>query len=287
MGWRALAFAGAYWVVLTLLEFPAVVLQWLLQKGASTFDFRLGILIACLGALLATWACTAVERVPLTSVGLSLGRRWFRESLGGGLGGIAIMAITALAVFALGGFRWVRDPGGSLLGILTGLPFFLIVAIKEEVIFRGYPFQRLLANLGPWPTQILMAAIFALYHGGNPGMSGSTRLWAFLNIGLAGLLLGACYLKTKSLALPMGLHLGWNWAQGNLLGFGVSGTRGAHGLWMPVFGAKPEWIHGGPFGLEASLPCAITCALAILLVLAWKPRRKPTQESMEPESSQG
>ena len=51
-----------------------------------------------------------------------------------------------------------------------------------------------------------------------PGMDGATKAWATLNIGLAAILLGFCYLRTRSLALPIGLHLGWNWAQGSLLG---------------------------------------------------------------------
>jgi hypothetical protein len=87
---------------------------------------------------------------------------------------------------------------------------------------------------------------------------------------LAAILLGLCYLRTRSLALPIGLHLGWNWAQGSLLGFGVSGTTEVQGLWRPVFHGRPEWLTGGAFGLEASLPCALVCGLAIFLLGRWK-----------------
>jgi hypothetical protein len=86
---------------------------------------------------------------------------------------------------------------------------------------------------------------------------------ACLNIGLASLLLGLAFLKTGSLALPIGVHLGWNWAQGPLLGFGVSGA-GQRGHWTPVFGGLPQWLTGGDFGLEASLPCAVACSAACL-----------------------
>jgi len=273
MGWRALAFFCVYWIALILLQFPAGVLQLLLQQEASGFDHRLAVLIATLGALLATWVCTAVERVPLTSVGLRLERSWFRELLWGSLGGAALMVLTALAIFLAGGFRWAWNPQGSLLAILGGIPFYLLVALKEEVLFRGYPFQRLLANLGPWPTQLLMALVFALFHWSNPGMTGATRVWALLNISLAGLLLGLCYLKTGRLALPIGVHLGWNWAQGHLLGFGVSGTSNAQGFWKPVLADKPVWLSGGSFGLEATLSCTVVCSVAILALLLWKPGR--------------
>jgi hypothetical protein len=77
----------------------------------------------------------------------------------------------------------------------------------------------------------------------------------------------------------MGLHLGWNWAQGHLLGFGVSGTAVAHGRWTPMFSTKPLWLNGGSFGLEASLPCAIVCTITILLLLLWRPKVLEIPES--------
>jgi len=120
--------------------------------------------------------------------------------------------------------------------------------------------------------------VFAHDHWGNPGMLGATKAWASLNIGLASILLGFCYLRTRSLAMPIGLHLGWNWAQGGLLGFGVSGTTDTKGLWTPVFHGKPEWLTGGPFGLEASLPCALVCGAAILLIWRWQGSPKPVTE---------
>jgi hypothetical protein len=107
-------------------------------------------------------------------------------------------------------------------------------------------------------------------HWGNPGMHGATKIWATVNIALAAVLLGLCYLRTRSLALPIGVHLGWNWAQGSLLGFGVSGTTDIKGLWTPVFHSKPEWLTGGAFGLEASLVCTLVCGVAILGLWRWK-----------------
>jgi hypothetical protein len=90
------------------------------------------------------------------------------------------------------------------------------------------------------------------------------------------LLLGLAYVKTRRLALPMGIHLGWNWAQGSLLGFGVSGTMDTRGWLNPVFDGRPEWLTGGAFGLEASLPCSILCGAAILGFVFWKPSHQIT-----------
>ena len=100
-------------------------------------------------------------------------------------------------------------------------------------------------------------------------MTGASVAWGTLNIALAAVLLGLCWRRTGSLALPIGVHLGWNWTQGSLLGFGVSGTT-SQGWLTPLFHARPVWLSGGTFGLEASLPCALVCGAAILLLWRWK-----------------
>ncbi len=254
-----------------LLRFPASVLQMLFIRDASSFDARLGLAAACMGTLLATWICCSIEGVPFTSVGFVLNRRWLRECALGTLGGLALILLMALALRLVGGVHWMHVAGASFKGLLLGLPLFLLVALHEEAMFRGYAFQRMVGDLGPVATQGFLAVLFAVAHWGNPGMSGAMRVWASLNIGLAAILLGLAYLKTRSLALPIGIHLGWNWAQGHLLGFGVSGIN-TTGWWTPRLGAKPDWITGGSFGLEGSVFCTLVCALAILGLLLWKPR---------------
>lgn len=217
----------------------------------------------------ASWICLAIEKKPLSDIGYRLNGRWGKELAWGILGGAGIMVVTALVAFGAGGFHWTRGLG-TLSTTAWGLLLFVIVGFNEETLFRGYLFQRLVGGLGEWPAQVLMALLFGMAHWNNPGMTGATKIWATVNIALAAILLGLCYLKTKSLALPIGVHIGWNFTQGNLLGFGVSGTTDAKGLLQPVFASKPEWLTGGAFGLEASLPCVIVCGAAILALLLWK-----------------
>lgn len=219
----------------------------------------------------AAWACLRLERAPLVSIGFRLDGRWGRDLALGALGGFALMGATALGVLALGGFHWTRTPGIGFGTLAKGLLLYLGVAFAEETGFRGYAFQRLIRGVGVPVAQLLFALFFALVHWGNPGMSGATRIWATVNIALAALLLGLAYLRTGSLALPIGIHLGWNWTQGTLFGFGVSGNAEA-GWWTPVFHGRPEWLTGGAFGLEASLPCVLVCGAAILLLARWKGR---------------
>ena len=69
-------------------------------------------------------------------------------------------------------------------------------------------FKSLVDGLGVWPAQLLIGGLFVLTHLDNPGMTGATRLWAGVNIFLASILFGLAYVRTRSLALPIGIHFG-------------------------------------------------------------------------------
>jgi hypothetical protein len=230
----------------------------------------LGVWAATALVALVSWICLRLEGRAFRSLGLLPGRRWLLECLAGALGGILLILLTALLVRGADGFHWERAPGAGVRQYLLAAWMLLGVAFNEELLARGFPFQRLVEGAGPWVGQLVFASLFACMHWGNPGMHGATKAWATLNIGLAAILLGFCYLRTRSLALPIGMHWGWNWAQGSLLGFGVSGTTEFKGMWRPVFHGRPEWLTGGSFGLEASLPLALVCGAAILLLWRWK-----------------
>jgi hypothetical protein len=234
---------------------------------------------AALGALTSLF-CVRLEGRSFSSLGFLPGWRWVFECLGGVLGGFLLILATALLVRGLGGFHWEHTPGIGTRQLFAAAWPLLGVAFNEEIFTRGYPFQRLVEGAGPWVGQLVLATFFALLHWRNPGMHGTTRAWATLNIGLAAILLGLCYLRTRSLALPIGLHLGWNWTQGSLLGFGVSGITVFKGAWTPVFHGRPEWLTGGAFGLEASLPCAFLCGAAILGVWRWKGSRPAAEATL-------
>jgi hypothetical protein len=262
-GWRALLFGLAAWagngLAATLrlaLPWPAAPTPWVPDAWFSFLAF-----------LAVTWLFLLAERRPLASVGLALGRRWALEFLAGILAGAGIIALVAVIGFLAGGFRWAPGVRPGLGRLAAGAWLYLAVAASEELLFRGYLFQRLVRGLGRWPGLAVGAALFAGMHWGNPGMTGATRAWASLNIALAAVLLGLCWLRTRSLALPMGLHLGWNWTQGPLLGFGVSGFQGA-GWWTPAVHGGAPWLTGGAFGLEAGLPCTLVAAVACMLLAA-------------------
>ena len=264
-GWKILGFAALLYVGMMALS---------LLKLWPLLGFEWGMTLAILGA---TALCLRVEREPFPVFGVKPFLRWGADFVVGAVGGLLLMVLVAGCIFALHGLHWQRGGGAGFRELMVGLWLYLAVAVNEELLFRGYLFQRLTKGTGTWISLLLMGLWFAYAHWENPGMVGSVRVWAMVNIFLAGLLLGLAYLKTQSLALPMGIHLGWNWAQGSLLGFGVSGTMGTRGWLNPVFEGRPEWLTGGAFGLEASLPCALLCSVAILGLAFWKPRDRKTQ----------
>ncbi len=263
-GWKALGL---------MLLFPAIGVVFT-QVAKALHVPRLGmgtgVWINAAIVALASLICVRLEKRSFRELGFRGGRRWLGEFGAGTLGGILLILVTALAVRGMDGFHWERAVDIGPRQLLSAAWAFLGVAFFEEIMSRGFPFQRLVEGAGAWVGQLVFAGIFALGHWGNPGMHGATRAWATLNIALAAVLLGFCYLRTRSLALPIGVHLGWNWAQGSLLGFGVSGTTNIRGAWTPVFHGRPEWLTGGTFGLEASLPCTLTCLVVILLLWRWK-----------------
>jgi uncharacterized protein len=217
--------------------------------------------------------CLLLERRHPLDFGLRFNRRWALDFVAGAAGGGVLLLVMALAVRATGAFHWERNPSVDLRQVFLWAGLYLGVACNEEILFRGYVFQRLArGGLGIWGTQAIFALLFAAGHWSNPNNVGAYRIWATLNIALASLLLGLAVLRTGSLALPIGIHLGWNWTQGTLLGFCVSGTD-SPGWWRPVLDStRPAWIHGGRFGLEATLACALLCTLAIVLLAKWRGR---------------
>lgn len=264
-GWRIALFLSALAVAFFLLGGLSSLLgqpDWM-QNNWPPFAV---LLVLSFGAL-------HLEERPWRDLGLVPDRRFAREFGLGCLGGALLLGLAALVPWLLGAVDFTRAPGGGASQLLRTAWMMLGVSVFEELLFRGYLFQRLVEGLGRWPALILGAGLFALAHWGNPGMEGAVKVWATVNIALAALLLGLAWMRTRSLALPMGIHLTWNWVQGPLLGFGVSGTT-AQGFLAPRLGDSPEWLTGGTFGLEASLPGSAVLVIAVLALALWKGRQE-------------
>jgi membrane protease YdiL (CAAX protease family) len=160
-------------------------------------------------------------------------------------------------------------------GLIGAAAASLVAAVGEEIAFRGGVYRLLEEGFGTLIAILISGAMFGLLHAGNHGATTASTLAIALE---AGILLAAAYALTRSLWLPIGLHFGWNFTEGGIFGAAVSGGK-SHGLIATTF-AGPDWLTGGAFGPEASVPAVVLCVItaAILLMLAirngeWKPMR--------------
>jgi membrane protease YdiL (CAAX protease family) len=255
-GW----WVAIFFLVLAAMLFPVILLS-------KHYDFELTILHQALIVTAASLVCQLFRREPFGVLLGAYNLRWIRELFIGGVIGTLLMLMPALFLYAFSDVTWQKLPP-DFKPLLSATLLFIGVAYVEELLFRGFIFQRLIAGTGEWPAQLLVGGLFLLTHIGNPGMSGSIQVYASINIFLASILFGLAFVKTKSLALPIGIHLMANWVQGVALGFGVSGMEQAS-LLRPVLNGTPEWLTGGAFGLEASIPGMISLFITTFVLYKW------------------
>jgi uncharacterized protein len=250
-----------FFVVLAALLFPLILLSGGQDAGVPIWQQALVIVFASV-------ICQALRRRPLSELTGALNLRGLRQlAFGAGIGA-ALMLTPALTLWGVGAVQWA--PGAAGADALVGaLALFAAIAITEEFMFRGFLFQRLIDGLGAWPAQLLVAALFVLTHSTALQGAGMLGYLAGLNIFVASLMFGFAFIKTKSLAIPIGIHFAANFVQGGVLGFGVSGND-EQGLLAPTLSGA-DWLTGGAFGLEASLP-GLICLTAITVAL-WRWRR--------------
>ena len=102
--------------------------------------------------VLVTWLCTRLRREPLASVGLALNARWLRQVILGAVIGSAMMLVIADLIYVAGGVSFAMDPARSARALAAGAWTFVWVALLEELLFRGFVFQRLIDGTGKAQT---------------------------------------------------------------------------------------------------------------------------------------
>lgn len=148
----------------------------------------------------------------------------------------------------------------SLQQLLLQFLLFAIVAFSEETIIRGYILNNLMQSFNKWIALLISAALFAVLHATNPNVS----LLSITAIFIAGILLGINYIYTKNLWFAIFLHFAWNFFQGPILGYEVSGIKTNKLFIQSLTG--PEIFTGGNFGFEGSAICVLLEIMAILFL---------------------
>lgn len=163
------------------------------------------------------------------------------------------------------GYRWQQDSIGTIISeSFAGLLVFgLCPSWQEELTYRGYWLQNIRAGLNLPLAIVLTSIAFAIRHLGNPHTSYLSTIVIFL----AGLWFVYAWLVTQQLWLPLGIHAGWNFFEGIVFGFPVSGSNTFR--WIDQTVSGPTWITGGAFGPEAGFVSIVAIGVGVLLVLAW------------------
>lgn len=184
------------------------------------------------------------------------------------IAGLIMGAVFAIE-WALGWLRvesvaWTTE---SLFTVIIQLAVWLLIflagAWTEELLCRGYWLQNIAEGRGLVLGVAVSSVLFGLLHNLNPNVS----VMAIVLLVLAGVFLAVPYLYTRQLWMSIGLHLGWNYFEGNIFGFRVSGLDTFRLIHSTVSG--PEIITGGAFGPEAGLIVLAAMALGTLLIYSY------------------
>lgn len=277
-GWRLL---GQY----ILLVFALTALSWLSFAIGFSFDGfppRLDLLLTSSISAVAVSVSIFISRRYLDrrtfiSLGLKIDKHAFLDILVG----VFLSGVMVSLVFFLewaGGWLQVESFAWSVEAwpeILASLGIMLLVfglaSWFEELLARGYWLQNLSEGLNLSLGVLLSSLLFSFAHAYNANVS-----WqAYMGLFLSGLFFALCYLRTRQLWLPIGVHLGWNFFEGNIFGFPVSGAYFYQLIRQTVNG--PDIITGGAFGPEGGLIVVPVLLMGTFIVFLYTWNR--TQET--------
>jgi membrane protease YdiL (CAAX protease family) len=258
------------WRVLLYLATGTAITYWLFWLGASLFpgpargagrlwQAMYGEVAFLLGAIVPAFLMASIERRRVEDYGLPRDQAFGKFFwLGAGWG---LAAITVLLVVLRGAqvfyFGHVMLHGGRALkfALFWGV-FFLLVALFEEFLMRGYLLFTLKQDLGFWPAAVLLSCAFGAIHLQNPG-EGWVGILAAAAIGFFFCL---TLRRTGSLWFAIGFHSAWDWGQSYLYGVADSGSIAPGHLFTPSVADRPAWLTGGSVGPEGSVLCLVLIA---------------------------
>ena len=204
-----------------------------------------------------------IEKNSLSTLGF-VKKNWLKYLGWGILISLLQMGVIALVyqVGGIGTFELNELSLEPILFILGLFPFWLLQGGTEEVATRGWLLTRIAARTNLPLAIAISSSLFGILHLGNAGVT----FLSVLNIILDGVLAGLLFIYTDSIWLVVAQHGTWNYVQGNLLGFQVSGTGADASIFSFTMGSGPDWLTGGEFGAEGSIITTLVLLLSVLIV---------------------
>ena len=212
-----------------------------------------------------------IEKNSLSTLGF-VKKNWLKYLGWGILISLLQMGVIALVyqVGGIGTFELNELSLEPILFILGLFPFWLLQGGTEEVATRGWLLTRIAARTN-LPLAIgISSSLFGILHLGNSGVT----FISLLNIVLDGVLAGLLLIYTDSIWLVVAQHGTWNYVQGNLLGFQVSGTGADASIFSFTMGSGPDWLTGGEFGAEGSIITTLVLLVSVVIVYRLGERRE-------------
>ncbi|PQV47265.1 hypothetical protein CLV33_10747 [Jejuia pallidilutea] len=216
------------------------------------------VFASLLGTFLVIWMfMQAFDKKRFVELGFQIKNRTKDIVVGFLIGGM-VMTTAYMLLLVLGEIKFskiILDVKEVVISIIT----FVIVAVVEEALFRGYILRNLMLSFNKYIALFVSSILFSFMHGANPNIN----TIALVNLFLAGLTLGVSYIHTKNLWFPIALHLSWNLFQ-TLIGFNVSGQDVYSVVEFSM--TEKNMINGGDFGFEGSV-FAIVFAVVLIVTI--------------------
>jgi len=278
--WGLLAF-----VVLAFVVFPAKGrwLRALLHGSDDTVRYVLDHMIELAAIVLFASIMAAIARRPFGAFGLPW-RLALRSRFWQGAGaGLASLTLLMFGLRATGAIQLGVSSTPPLQAAGLGLVYaalFVLLAMREEFLYRGYGLYTLAEISGFWPAVLVSTAWFTWSHAGNS----QENALGLANVAVGGLLFCLMLRRTGNLWMAIGFHATWDWGQTYFYGVGDSGHPPAPGhlFTATVSPAAPAWLSGAPVGPEGSVLCGALSAV-LIAVYAWRLRgARGLDPSLEP-----
>ena len=218
-------------------------------------------------SLLVFFRVKVIEKRSLSSIGFNK-NNWLKKYSLGFLIGLAMMSIIVLILLPFGYITIEKNPiqpvgVSAIASVLVILFGWIIQGATEEIVTRGWLLNVLSTKYNIGVGLLISSTLFGLMHLTNPNVN----YIAVINIILVGLFYGLYVIKTNDLWAVCGMHSAWNFAQGNLFGFKVSGLDVSVGSLIDLNLVGSDFVTGGIFGPEAGITATFILLASIGILL--------------------
>jgi len=166
-----------------------------------------------------------IEKKNILALGfLPIGKRFLQFLIGFLISGILCVLVQYLESY-LKSSTWILNKDITSGIILKSFWWDIKSVLTEELIFRGALLYILIQKIGSGRSILISAIAFGIYHWFSYGVLGNimAMIFVFIGTGLMGYAWAWAFSKTKSIMLPFGLHLGWNFIYNTIFSKGPLG----------------------------------------------------------------